>query len=1523
MKSDFFIDRPVFSTVISVIIVLVGLIGLTLLPVDQYPKIVPPVVNVSASYPGASAQTVAQAVATPIEQELNGTPGMLYMESTNSNSGSFSATITFDISTNPDLAAVEVQNRVKQAESRLPAEVVQNGISVEKESSSRLMTVTILSDDPKFDEIYLSNYATLNVLDMLRRVPGVGRVSNVGSRYYAMQIWVQPDKLASLGLTVQDLQKALRDQNRESAAGVLGQQPIEGVDITIPITATGRLSSVSQFENIVVRAGADGSIIRMKDVARVSLEAQSYNTESGINGGNAAVMYVYMLPGANAVEVADNVKATLEEISKSFPEGISYDIPFDMTTYISESIHEVYKTLFEALFLVILVVFLSLQSWRATLIPAIAVPISLVGTFGVMLIFGFSLNMMTLLGLVLAIGIVVDDAIVVVENVDRIMEEEHLSPYEATKKAMSNIGGALIATSLVLCAVFVPVSFLSGITGQLFRQFTVTIAVSVIISTIVALTLSPVMCSIFLKPARKDEKKNIVFRKINEGLAAGNSFYARMIRASLRHSRRTFALFGVSIVAIWAVAGMVPQSFMPKEDQGYFTVELELPVGATLERTRIVTERAMDFLMRQPDVQYVLNVTGSSPRIGTSQSNSQLTVILKPWEERSETDINKMMNMIRDSLSLYPESKVYLSTPAVIPGLGTSGGISMVLEAKGDAGYEDLQKAADTLMYYASRRKELTGLSVNMQRDIPQLFFDADRDKIQMIGVPLSDVFSTLRAFTGSIYVNDFNMFNRVYRVYVQADAPYREHKENLNLFFVRSSNGVMVPVNALGTTSYTTGPGSIKRFNMYYAATITGEAAHGYSSGQAMDILEETAREHLPDNIGIEWSGLSYQEKKESGQTGLVLGLALLFVFLFLAAQYESWSVPVAVILSLPVAIAGAYIGVWILGYESNVYFQIGLVMLVGLVAKNAILIVEFAKNEVEKGTPLEEAALNAFHLRFRPIVMTSLAFILGMLPLVFASGPGSASRQNIGTGVFFGMIVAIMVGIVFVPFFFVQIYRMKEKMAARKRKKAIASSGGNGTGKGGAALAVSVLLMAGFMAASCSPAKYCAKPDLNLPETYTSDSGTDSLTLADMEWWEIFPDTTLHSLIKDALAYNKDLLTAAERLKELEYRYRIQKSQMWPSLSANIYGENEFNNYRRNNPSNDPEFGIKAEFTWEIDLWGHLRWANREKLAEYLASIEAQRALRISLIAEVANAYFELQALDNELLIVKRTLETRDEGVRNAKLRLDGGLTSDIPYQQALVERATTAALVPDLERQIAVKESELAFITGSYPKVIERSRVPMELSYRSEMPLGVPSQLLTRRPDLRQAEQDLKAAEAAVGVAQAERFPTFVISLGGGTETDLFKNIINAPFYLANTAIAAPLFQFGRRKANFKAAISVYNQEKLQYEKCVMQAFKEVYDATVSYNSAIKNTSLKFDLQEASKQYVSLASLQYINGVISYMDVLDAQRNYFSAQVELSNAIMAEYQVLVDLYKALGGGWSPESHNGQSASLQQDSD
>ena len=1037
MKPGFFIDRPVFSTVISLLIIIVGVIGLTMLPIDQYPQITPPIVRVSTSYPGASALTVSQAVATPIEQELNGTPGMIYMQSSSSNSGGLNITITFDISTDADLAAVEIQNRVKLAESRLPAEVLQNGIVIEKQAPSQLMTIALTSNDPLFDEIYLSNFATINVQDVLRRIPGVGRISSVGGRYYGMQIWVYPDRLANMGLTVQDIQTALKEQNRESAAGELAKQPVTGVDITMPITTSGRLSTVEEFENIVVRAKSDGTIVRLRDVARVSLEASSYSTESGLNGMNAAILGIYMLPGANAMDVAESVKEAMAEISQNFPEGIEYMIPFDMTEYISQSIHEVYKTLFEALLLVILVVFLSLQNWRAALIPTIAVPISLIGTFGFMLLLGFSLNMLTLLGLILAIGIVVDDAIVVVENVERLMDEEKLSPREATHKAMHELTSALIATSLVLAAVFVPVSFLSGITGQLYRQFAITIVVSVLLSTVVALTLSPALCAIILRPSTKKPR---FFRQINYALNRTNKKYIHILRTFIQHPKQVVAGFGLVLVAIFVLSRLVPSSFIPEEDQGYFTVELELPEGATLERTRNVTDRAIAYIESLPAVAFVQNVTGSSSRVGTSQSRALLTVILKPWEERnsSEMKLDNVMEQIRSEFYYYPEAKVYLNRPPVIPGLGESGGIEMQLEARGDATWENLISATDTFLYYAAKAPELRSVSSSLQSEIPQLYFDVNRDMAKFMGIPLTDIFSTMKAYLGSVYVNDFNMFNRIYKVYIQAEAPYRTSSENLNLLYVRAQNGSMIPLSSLGTTHYTTGPGNIKRFNMFTTSAVSAVAAPGHSSGEAMAALQKIVDDHLSENIALEWSGLSFQEKKAGGQS-YILVLVLLFVFLFLAAQYESWSVPIAVLLSLPIAALGAFLGVWTLGLNDDIYFQIGLVTLMGLAAKNAILIVEFAKVQVDKGVDVVQAAVHAAQLRFRPILMTSLAFVLGMLPLVFASGPGSAARHSIGTGVFFGMIFATCAGIVMIPFFFILIYKLKSKIRLEKivRKK------------------------------------------------------------------------------------------------------------------------------------------------------------------------------------------------------------------------------------------------------------------------------------------------------------------------------------------------------------------------------------------------------------------------------------------------------------------------------------------------------
>ncbi|WP_455641013.1 multidrug efflux RND transporter permease subunit [Parabacteroides sp.] len=1502
MKPGFFIDRPVFSTVLSLLIVIVGIIGLMLLPVDQYPQITPPVVKISASYPGASALTVSQAVATPIEQELNGTPGMIYMQSSSTNSGSLTVTVTFDVSADADLAAVEIQNRVKLAEARLPSDVVQNGITVEKQSASQLMTLSLSSDDPRFDEIYLSNFATINVLDVLRRIPGVGRVSNIGSRYYGMQIWVYPDRLANMGLTVKDIQAALKEQNSESAAGELGKQPVIDVDITLPITARGRLSTVKEFEDIVVRANPDGSIVRLRDVARISLEASSYSTESGINGKNAAILGIYMLPGANALEVATNVKEAMKEISQNFPEGLEYKFPFDMTEYISQSIHEVYKTLFEALFLVILVVFLSLQNWRAALIPTIAVPISLIGTFGFMLIMGFSLNMLTLLGLILAIGIVVDDAIVVVENVERIMHEERLTAREATHKAMHELSGALIATSMVLAAVFVPVSFLSGITGALYRQFSITIVVSVLLSTVVALTLSPAMCALILRPTVG--KKNIVFRKINIWLHKGNNKYIHLLTRAIGNPKRILAGFGMVLVFIFVLNRVIPTSFIPEEDQGFFTVELVMPEGATLERTRKVTDRAIEFLEKQLAVAYVQNVTGSSTRVGTSQSRSTLTVILKPWEERKSSNmgVEDVMAVARKEFEYYPEILAYLNRPPVIPGLGESGGLEMQLEARGEASWENLVSATDTFMLYASKAPELTGVSSALQPEIPQLYFDVDRDRAKFLGIPLTDIFSTMKAYLGSVYVNDFNMFNRIYKVYIQAEAPYRATRENLGLFFVRAQNGSMVPLTALGTTSYTTGPGTIKKFNMFSTAAISAVAAPGYSSGEAMAAMQRIAREHLPDNIGLEWSGLSYQEKKAGGQTGMVLALVFLFVFLFLAAQYESWIVPIAVLLSLPVVALGAYLGIWATGLHNDVYFQIGLVTLIGLAAKNAILIVEFAKVQVDAGVDVVQAALHAARMRFRPILMTSLAFVLGMLPMVIATGPGSASRHSLGTGVFFGMLVVITVGIVLVPFFFVFIYKMKKVLNLERVSRLVPKE--KILRKKRPFLFIAVILVALASLSSCKLGEKYARPELDLPAEL--EEGADTLSVESIPWESLYADTTLQRLITTALENNKDMKIAAAKIKEMIAAKRITFADQFPEIGARIYGQKERLNYGGDNPKPDPEYGAKLTLSWELDLWGNLRWANEAGIAAYMQSVEARRGLQLTLVAEVAAAYYELCALDRRLTIVQQTLDARREGVRLAKLRYDGGLTSETSYNQALVELARTETLLPSLERQIRIKENDLSLLLGEYPGYIPRGLSLSQQHLPDALPVGLPSALLERRPDMRQAELKLREVNAKVGVAYTDLFPKISLTGNLGAESEELGDLLKSPAWFLAGDLLQPIFAMGKNKAKLKAAKARYEQEVYSYQKSVIGAFKEVNDAIITIRKAKEIRFSQEKLEAASKKYLQLAELQYINGVTNYIDVLDAQRGYLDAQISLNNAVLDELLSVVYLYKALGGGY-----------------
>lgn len=1044
MISRFCIDRPIFASVISIVIVIVGGIAASNLPIDQYPDITPPSVSIAATFPGATANSVANSVSAPLEKQLNGLPNMIYMESNSKNNGGAKVTLTFEVGTSPDLAAVDVQNEVKLAEQDLPVDVMQEGLAVEKVANVELMKIAIRSDDPRFDEVYLSNYMSINIRDEIKRIPGVGRTRNNGSRRYSMRIWLKPDRMAAYGLTTTDVMNAVREQNAAASAGTIGGQPNDGsVTLTYPVSATGRLETAEEFGAIIVRASDDGSMIRLRDLARVELGARAYTLDSRLNGGPAAVLGIYLLPGANALDVSARVRAKMAEIEQNFPGGLEWLVVFDNAEFIEQSIQEVIITLIEALLLVMLVVYLFLQNWRTTLIPSLAVPVSVIGTFIAMLTLGFTLNTVNLLALVLVIGIVVDDAIVVVENVERLMNEEGMGARDATIKAMSELTGALVATSLVLAAVFVPVALLGGITGILYREFAVTITVAVLLSTLVALTLSPALCALLMK--KDSGEKNWLFREIDKLLEAGAARFGVAVGYTLNYSGRTLMVFLLMGACTWLLMSQVPSSFMPVEDKGLFYVDMELHDGSTVNLTKPVLERAELFIMAHPAVEHVFTLAGENRRSGGNEANGQIEVVLKPWEER-EADgytVKRVIEEVRRELESYPEIVAQVSEPPAIAGLGLGSGVDLVLQDLTGTNWAGLLESTELVRQRANQRPELTGVASPVKPETPELFLNVDRAEAKALGVPLREVYSTMRTFTGSSVINDFNLYGRVYRVRVQADASFRERPDAIQYYYVRSASGAMVPMSVLGTLSYSTGPAAIDHYNMFTAAKVSGDAAAGYSTGDAINAMREVLDNTLPPTIGYEWTGLTAQELQAGGQAIVAMGLALLFVYLFLCALYESWTIPVAVLLIAPTALFGAFFAVWLRGLENNLFFQVAMISLVGMAAKNSILIVEFAKQLVEQGHSFAEAALDAAKLRFRPIMMTAVSFIFGVMPLVLSTGPGAVARQSISTAVLGGMLLATTAGILIVPLFFVILGRWDRRLAANVREEGEAASG------------------------------------------------------------------------------------------------------------------------------------------------------------------------------------------------------------------------------------------------------------------------------------------------------------------------------------------------------------------------------------------------------------------------------------------------------------------------------------------------
>lgn len=1524
--SHFFIRRPIFAAVLSIFITLLGLLALLELPVASFPEVAPPTVFVSARFPGASAETVAATVATPLEQEINGVENMLYMSSAATADGSVVIQVTFKVGTDIDQAQVQVQNRVALALPRLPEEVRRLGIEVRKRSPSLTAVVTLFSPSGELDEVFLSNYAYLQVKDVLARLPGVGDVRVFAARDYSMRLWLDPEKLAAHGLTAGDVVAAVREQNMEVAGGVFGQPP-NPPDTQLQLVARvkGRLVTEEEFGNIVLRTDPSGRMLRLRDVARIELGARDHNVSAWLDGKPAIAIGVFQQPGSNTIETADAVRRAMAELRQRFPAGLDYRIVRDDSEYIRASIREVFKMLLEAMVLVTGVVILFLQTWRASIIPLIAVPVSLVGTFAVMAALGFSINNLTLFGLVLAIGIVVDDAIVVVENVERHIAEGK-SPVEAAHIAMEEIGGAVIAIALVLSSVFVPTAFLPGIQGKFYQQFALTIAVSTLISAFVALTLSPALCALLLQPhpERNDRLSRTIhgsigwlFRGFNRLFDRMRSGYSRALGLVIRHGAMVLVLYAGLLVLTAVGFRTVPTGFIPVQDKGTLFCYLQLPDGASLNRTREVSSRIYELVKATPGVETVLKLDGFSILSFGSQPNASTLIIrLDPFEKRRKTGrtSHQVLAELQPKFAGIREGMVAAFNLPPVDGLGSVGGFKLQIQDRANLGPQALQAAAFALMGAANQNPRLQNVITTYRGNVPQVELEVDREKAKRMQVPLTGIWEALAVFLGGVYVNDFTLFGRPFQVVAQADAPFRAHPENVLRLQTRNTAGEMVPLGTVVTVRDTAGPTTVSHYNLYPSADLSGVPAPGVSSSQAIRILESLARQLLPPGMAIEWTELTLLEILAGKTGGWIFLLCVLMVFLVLAAQYESWSLPLAIILITPLSLLFAILAVWARGMDNNLFTQIGLVVLLGLACKNAVLIVEFARQLQERGLNRFDAVVEASRLRLRPILMTSLAFTFGVLPLMVATGAGSELRRAIGTATFWGMLGVTVFGVFLTPVFYVVLRRLSgETTRAHKPQN-------SGEAPGGSSWSLLVLVSAGTLALTgCTVGPEYARPPTRLSPAFVQGSAPP-FTNAPVEvaWWRNFHDPTLDRLIQAAVAGNPDLRLATARLREARALRRVTDLDLLPTMQAaggfskGVRSADAMPGVPR--PQRESEL-YEAGFDafWELDLWGRVRRSVEAARAEVAAVEAGRREVLLSLLAEVARNYCELRGFQLQLSLARQNARLQAETLEIIRAKLEAGRATELDLSRARAQYEATLAAIPTLDAAVYRTLYRLSVLTGQPPQALEPDLAsPRPLP---EVPplihIGDPAELLRRRPDIQAAERSLAAATARIGIATADLFPrvTFMGSLGWQASALTELGEAGTDTYSFGPRITWAALDLGRVRARLEAARARADGQLALYERTVLQALEETEGALLELGRARIHRDHLRTAVAAARHAAELAEQRYQAGVVEYLVVLDAQRTRLNLEEQLARAETRLATASVALYKALGGGWEWE--------------